>query len=49
MSWQEYTPMAYSCQGEFTIWDENVIDLPNGWGIRCGGGVALVLAGLDSL
>jgi len=34
--------MAYICQEEITIWDKNVIDLPNGWGIRRGG-VALVL------
>jgi hypothetical protein len=41
--------MAYSCQGEFTIWDENVIDLPNGWGIRRGGGDVLVLTQIESL
>jgi hypothetical protein len=30
MSGQEYTPLAHSCQGEFPIRDENVIDLPSG-------------------
>ena len=29
--------MAYICQGEITVWDRNIINLPNGWGVSCGG------------